>query len=91
MKISPLKPEEGLSEEEQKAEGVEDDEIIKYYQEIRLFNSTDYLGKSKGLSMNYNRDMKIELFRVNKINDGGDEEKEELELLDTFIFDDLKN
>lgn len=89
MKLSPLRPEDGLTEEEQKAEGVEDDEIIKYYQEIRLFNSTDYLGKSKGLSMNYNRDMKIELFRVNK-QDGDEGYKEELELLDTFILDDLK-
>jgi len=31
MKISPLKEADGLTEEEQKAEGIEEDDIIKYY------------------------------------------------------------
>lgn len=86
MKISPLKAADGLTEAEQKAEGIEEADLIKYYQEIRLFNaSEDYLGKSKGLSMNYNKNMKVELFKVNK--EGAEES---LELLDTFELDDLK-
>lgn len=81
MKISPSKPEDAVSEEDQKAEGLEDADIIKYNQEIRLFDHTkDYLGKSKGLSMNYNKDMTLEFFRV-WVNDEGEEE---LELIDTF-------
>lgn len=71
---------DALTEDEQRAEGLEDDEIVKYNQEFRLFNTSDYAGKSKGLSLNYNKDMKIELFK----KDG-----EELELLDTFILDNL--
>jgi hypothetical protein len=83
LKISPLDPTEAMSEEDQKAEGVEESDIIKYYQDIKLFNTTDYMGKSKGLSMNYNRNMKLELFRV----DGEDAEPE---LLETFSIDDVK-
>jgi hypothetical protein len=37
--------------------------------------------------MNYNKDMMIEFFRVNKA-EGSDEEA--FELLDTFLFEDLK-
>jgi len=77
MKISPLVPEDATSEEDQRAEGLFDDEIIKYYQEFKLFNNSDYIGKSKGLSMNYDKNMKIELFR----QDGDDGE---LQLIDTF-------
>lgn len=75
IKISPLNPEDALSEDEQKAEGIDEEDIIKYSQEFKLFNTSDYLGKSKGLSINYNRDMKIELFR---------EEGDNMILLDTF-------
>ena len=71
LKISPTKPEDAVSEDDQKAEGLEEADIIKYNQEIRLFNhEKDYMGKSKGLSMNYNRDMKLEFFRVTKSEDG---------------------
>ena len=48
-----------------------------------LFNKTsDYLGKSKALTMSYDVDMKVELFKV------GDEGEE---LLETFELDDLKS
>jgi hypoxia up-regulated 1 len=71
LKISPTKPEEAISEEDQKAEGLEEADIIKYTQEIRLFNrDKDYMGKSKGLSMNYNKDMTLEFFRVTMSEDG---------------------
>jgi hypoxia up-regulated 1 len=80
IKISPLNESDALTEDEQRAEGLEDDEIVKYTQEFRLFNTSDYAGKSKGLSLNYNKDMKIELFK---------KEGEELELLDTFLIDNL--
>ncbi len=70
-----------MSEDDQKAEGVEEADIIKYNQEIKLFNTTDYMGKSKGLSMNYNRNMKLELFK----DDG-----EIQELLETFTLNDVK-
>ena len=70
-----------MSEDDQKAEGVEEADIIKYNQEIKLFNTTDYMGKSKGLSMNYNKNMKLELFK----DDG-----ENQELLETFTLDDVK-
>ena len=63
MKISPLNPEDATTEDDQRAEGLFDDEIIKYYQEFKLFNTSDYIGKSKGLSMNYDKNMKIELFK----------------------------
>ena len=85
MKISPLREEEGLTEDEQRAEGVEEEDLIKYHQDLRLFNSSDYLGKSKGLGMNYNKDMRVELFRVH--NPGPEEE---LELIDTYLLDDVK-
>lgn len=81
LKISPLDPSEAMSEDDQKAEGVEEADIIKYNQEIKLFNTTDYMGKSKGLSMNYNRNMKLELFK----DDG-----EIQELLETFTLNDVK-
>ena len=63
VKITALKEEDHLTEDEQKLLGVEDDAIIKYTQEFRLFNTSDYVGKSKGLSLNYDKDMKIELFK----------------------------
>ena len=47
-----------------------------------MFNKTkDYYGKSKALTMAYDVDMKVELF---KLGEDGEE------LLDTFEFDDLK-
>jgi len=71
LKISPTKPEDGMSEADQTAEGLEEADIIKYNQEIRLFSTEkDYLGKSKGLSMNYNKDMTLEFFRVTMLADG---------------------
>lgn len=83
LKISPLDPSDAISEDDQKAEGIEEEDVIKYVQEIKLFNSTDYMGKSKGLSMNYNKNMKLELFKI-------DEEGAEVELLETFTLDDVK-
>jgi len=71
LKISPTKPEDAMSEDDQRAEGLEDADIIQYNQEIRLFNhQKDYMGKSKKLSMNYNRDMTLEFFRVTMSEDG---------------------
>jgi len=72
-----MDPSDATSEEDQKAEGVEEADLIKYYQDIKLFNTSDYLRKSKGLSMNYNKNMKLELFKV----EGEDAEPE---LLETF-------
>lgn len=63
LKISPMKQEDALGEDEQKAEGTEENDLIKYYQEFRLFNQSDYIGKSKGLSLNYNKNMKLEMFK----------------------------
>ena len=63
IRISALRQEDSLTEEEQKQLGVEENEIIKYNQEFRLFNTSDYIGRSKGLSLNYDKDMKIELFK----------------------------
>jgi len=85
LKLQPLKEADNLSEEDQKAEGVDEEDIIKYSQEMRLFNTTDYIGKSKALSFHYNRDMKIELFKVFE-EDG----QEKFELLGEFILDDIK-
>jgi molecular chaperone DnaK (HSP70) len=81
IRISPLNASDATTSEEQAAEGIEDADIIKYNQEFKLFNTSDYVGKSKALNINYNRDMQIELFR----NVG-----EELELLDTFKLKDIK-
>ena len=83
MKISPINAEDGLTEEEQTAEGIEEADIIKYTQDLKLFNQTDYIGKSKGLSINYDKDMKLELFKA--------DQEGELELLDTFLLDNLKD
>ena len=63
MKISPAHEEDNMSEADQKAEGIEDEDIIKYNQEIIAFNTTDYYGKTKAYNINYNRDMKIEIYR----------------------------
>lgn len=71
-----------MTKEEQLAEGTEEAEIINYDQEFKLFNTSDYIGKSKALNMNYNRDMKIELFKI--------EGEDSLELLDTFLLKDVK-
>jgi hypoxia up-regulated 1 len=81
LKISPINPDDAMSEADQLAEGREENDIIKFNQEIKLFNKTDYLGKSKGLSMNYNKNMKLEFFRVDDANPI---------LLDTFLLDDLQ-
>jgi len=60
LKISPTNATDSISEEDQKAEGLEEADIIKYNQDLRLFDHTkDYMGKSKGLSMNYNKDMTL--------------------------------
>lgn len=81
LKISPINPEDAISEEDQLAEGREEADIIKFTQDIKLFNTTDYLGKSKGLSMNYNKNMKLEFFRADDENPI---------LLDTFLLDDIQ-
>jgi hypothetical protein len=80
LKISPINPDDAMSEEDQLAEGREEGDIIKFNQEIKLFNTSDYLGKSKALSMNYNKNMKLEFFKM---------EDENPVLLDTFLLDDL--
>jgi hypoxia up-regulated 1 len=81
LKISPINSEDAMTEEDQIAEGLEEVDIIKFNQDIKLFNTTDYFGKSKGLSMNYNKNMKLEFFRV---------EDENPILLDTFLLDDIQ-
>lgn len=60
---------------------------MQYSKTLRLFNSSDYLGKSKALTMNYDVDMKVELFKIAKDTDI---ETSESELLDTFELTDLK-
>merc|ERR1711908_267381 len=64
MVIEPMNPEDALSEADQRAEGAEDEEIIKYSQEIRLFNSSDYFGKSKGLTMGYDKNMRVKFYKA---------------------------
>lgn len=81
VRISPLKPEEATSREDQLAEGIEEADLIKYEQEFKLFNGSDYVGKSKALNINYNRDMKIELLK---------HEGDQLELLDAFLLKGVK-
>jgi hypoxia up-regulated 1 len=81
IKISALNETDSMTREEQLAEGTEENDIIKYTQEFKLFNTSDYIGKSKALNINYNRNMKIELFKS-----AGDD----LELLDTFLLKDVK-
>jgi hypoxia up-regulated 1 len=81
VRISPLDPKEATSREEQLAEGVEESDLIKYEQEFKLFNASDYVGKSKALNINYNRDMKIELLK---------QEGDKLELLDAFLLKGVK-
>jgi len=49
---------------------------------MRLFNTSDYLGKSKGLSLKYDKNMKIELFKK-------EGEDAELELIETFTLDNV--
>ena len=87
MIIEPTNSADALSEADQRAEGAEDEEIIKYTQELRLFNSSDYFGKSKGLTMNYDKNMRIKFYKAPV---GAETKTEELELLDTFELDDLK-
>ena len=87
MVVEPTNSADALSEADQRAEGVEDEEIIKYTQELRLFNSSDYFGKSKGLTMNYDKNMRIKFYKAPV---GSETKTEELELLDTFELDDLK-
>jgi len=81
MVITPLRADTVITtKEEQAAEGIEEGDMVDYKQDLLLFNrSADYLGKSKAMTMAYDVDMKIELFR----GDDG-------ELLETFELDDLK-
>ena len=88
MVIEPMDPADALSEEDQRAEGAEDEDIIRYSQDIRLFNDTDYMGKSKGLTMVYNKNMRVKFYRAPL---GSEVPIEEQELLDTFELDDLKD
>lgn len=82
-----MDPADALSEADQRAEGAEDDDIVKYTQELRLFNASDYYGKSKGLTMSYDKNMRVKFY---KAPIGTELKTEELELLDTFEFTDLK-
>ena len=83
--ITPVNQADAKSEEDQRSEGLEDSDLVQYSQTYRLFNSSDYFGKSKAMTMNYDADMKIELFKLAK-----DADLEETgELLDTFVLDDL--
>lgn len=84
VKIMPIDPADALSVEEQQAEGIEEADIIKYTQDFRLFNTSDYFGKSKALNMNYNKNMKIELYK----SEPGSNDN--LELLETFLLKDVK-
>lgn len=84
IKISPINASDALTQEEQEAEGIEEADIIKYTQEFRLFNTSDYIGKSKALNLNYNKNMRIELFQAY------DNDANNLQLLDTFLLKDLK-
>ena len=88
MVIEPMDAADALSEEDQRAEGAEDEDIIKYSQDLRLFNNTDYMGKSKGLTMIYNKNMRVKFYKGAL---GSEAPTEELELLDTFEIDDLKD
>jgi hypothetical protein len=45
------------------------------------------MGKSKGLTMSYNKNMRVKFY---KAPIGSDQKVEELELLDTFELTDLK-
>lgn len=85
--ISPLEAAKGLTEDEQRAEGIEDADLITYTQEMRLFNTSDFFGKSKALTMNYDVDMKLEVF---KLPAGAELDSPEMELLDTFTITDVK-
>ena len=87
MIIEPMDAGDALTEEDQRAEGAEDEDIIKYTQDLRLFNNTDYIGKSKGLTMTYNKNMRVKFYKGAL---GSEAPTEELEWLDTFELDDLK-
>lgn len=54
---------------------------------MRLFNTNDFFGKSKALTMNYDVDMKLEIYRI---PEGAELDSEEMELLDTFTITDVK-
>lgn len=87
MIIEPMDAADALSEADQRAEGAEDEDIIKYTQELRLFNSTDYYGKSKGLTMSYDKNMRLKFYKAPV---GSELPIAELELLDTYELTDLK-
>ena len=88
LALSPLWSTDARSEEDQRSEGLEEADLIQYNQELRLFNTSDYYGKSKAMTMNYDADMKLELYKIPK---GAALDTEEAELLETFKLDDLKN
>ena len=54
---------------------------------MRLFNTSDFFGKSKALTMNYDVDMQVETYRVPA---GADLDTDALELLDTFTITEVK-
>uniref|UniRef100_A0A7S3IIG3 Uncharacterized protein n=1 Tax=Strombidium inclinatum TaxID=197538 RepID=A0A7S3IIG3_9SPIT len=66
--------------------GIDEEDIVQYTQDFRLFNSSDYMGKSKGLAFHYNKNMMITLSKVIASENG----EEQLEELTTFVLDDIK-
>ena len=86
VKFSPINEKDAMTIEEQHAEGVEENDTIKYYQEFQLFNTSDYIGKTKTINVNYNKNMKVEIFKGSK-----SDESEDLELLESYRLTDLED
>lgn len=88
IKISPL-DEEAAKEAE--ASDNSDEEGIKYYKDVVLYKTSDYLGQKKTINLSYDKNMKIEAFRLEPLEDGADADAERTgELLVTYTLDEIE-
>lgn len=88
IKISPL-DEEAAKEAESSDNS--DEEGIKYLKDVVLYKTSDYLGQKKTINLSYDKNMKIEAFKLEPLEDDADVDAERTgELLVTYTLDEIE-
>ena len=88
IKISPL--EEEAAKQTESSDNSEE-EGINYFKDVVLYKTSDYLGQKKTINLSYDKNMKIEAFRLEPLENGADEDAERTgELLATFTLDEIE-
>ena len=84
LKISPIDSDDAVDMDNNYSENTDEADAIQYDQEIQIFNKTDFLGKSTSLTINYDRNARLEIFRI----DEGDASPI---ILESYLLDDIKS